>query len=63
MSQCEKIIRYMKDFGSITTMQAFQDLGITRLSGRIYDLKALWIPDQDGNGRWAQQVRREGTLF
>lgn len=22
-------------------MQAFQDLGITRLSGRIYDLKAL----------------------
>ena len=41
MSQCEKIIRYMKDFGSITTMQAFQDLGITRLSGRIYDLKAL----------------------
>lgn len=41
MSQCEKIIRYMKDFGSITTMQAFDDLGITRLSARIYDLKAL----------------------
>lgn len=41
MNQCDKIIRYIKDFGSITTMQAFQDLGITRLSGRIYDLKAL----------------------
>ena len=41
MSQCEKIIQYMKDFGSITTMQAFQDLGVTRLSGRIYDLKYL----------------------
>lgn len=41
MSQCEKIIRYMKDFGSITTMQAFDDLDITRLSARIYDLKAL----------------------
>ena len=37
MNQCDKIIRYIKDFGSITTMQAFQDLGITRLSGRIYD--------------------------
>ena len=41
MSQCEKIIRYMKDFGSITTMQAFDDLDITRLSARIHDLKAL----------------------
>lgn len=41
MSQCEKIVRYMKDFGSITTMQAFDDLDITRLSARIYDLKAL----------------------
>ena len=41
MSQCEKIIRYMKDFGSITTMQAFDDLDVTRLSARIYDLKAL----------------------
>lgn len=38
MNQCDKIIRYIKDFGSITTMQAFQDLGITRLSGRIYGL-------------------------
>ena len=41
MTQCEKIIKYMRDFGSITTMQAFNDLGITRLSGRIYDIKAL----------------------
>ncbi|MBC5648475.1 helix-turn-helix domain-containing protein [Christensenella tenuis] len=40
-NQCEKIIQYIKDFGGITTLQAFKDLGITRLSGRIYDLKRM----------------------
>lgn len=40
-NQCEKIIQYIRDFGSITSLQAFQDLGITRLSGRIYDLKCM----------------------
>ncbi len=38
MTQCEKIIQYMNDFGSISTMEAFQDLGITRLASRIHDL-------------------------
>lgn len=39
MSQNEKILKYIKDFGSITSLQAFTDLGCTRLSGRIYDLQ------------------------
>ena len=39
MTQCERILKYMKGFGSISSMQAFLDLGITRLSGRIYDLR------------------------
>jgi hypothetical protein len=38
MNQCEKIIDYIKRYGSITSWQAFTDLGITRLSGRIHDL-------------------------
>jgi len=38
MNQCEKIIDYIKRYGSITTYQAFKDLGITRLSSRIHDL-------------------------
>ena len=29
----------MKDFGSITAMQAFSDLGITHLNGRIKELR------------------------
>jgi hypothetical protein len=39
MTQNEKILQYIQDFGSITTLQAFRDIGCTRLSGRIYDLK------------------------
>lgn len=39
MTQCERILKYMRDFGSISTMQAFTDLGITRLASRIHDLR------------------------
>ena len=41
MTQNAKIIEYIKDFGSITTFQAFTDLGCTRLASRINDLKKL----------------------
>ena len=37
--QNEMVLAYMKGKGSITSMEAFTDLGITRLSARIYDLK------------------------
>lgn len=39
MTQCEKVLRHLKDHGKITTMDAFVEYGITRLSGRIYDLR------------------------
>lgn len=39
MNQCERIIKYINDFGSITTLQAFSDLGCTRLASRICDLR------------------------
>lgn len=39
MNQCEMIIKYLKDFGSITTYESFIELGITRLASRIVDLK------------------------
>lgn len=38
-TQCDRIIDYIHDFGSITTFQAFTDLGCTRLGSRIHDLK------------------------
>ena len=38
MNQCEMVMKYINDFGSITTFEAFTELGITRLSSRIHDL-------------------------
>lgn len=39
MSQNEKVLKYIDTFGSITTMEAFTALGVTRLSARIWDLR------------------------
>lgn len=39
MTQCEKILDYMRRFGSITSAEAMMDLGVYRLAARISDLK------------------------
>lgn len=39
ITQCQRIIDYMRQFGSISTLEAFNDLGIARLASRIHDLK------------------------
>lgn len=38
-SQCEQVLEYMKKHQGITTLDAFRDLGVARLSARIKDLK------------------------
>ena len=40
MTQREAIIKYLKDFGSITPMEAIYDLGITKLATRISEMRA-----------------------
>lgn len=39
MTQRDAILQYIKDFGSITPMQAFADLGITKLATRISEMR------------------------
>ena len=39
ITQCERIIDYIMQFGSISSFEAFSDLGIVRLASRIHDLK------------------------
>lgn len=41
MNQKERVLDYMSKFGSITSLEAFRDLGITRLSAVIFDLREL----------------------
>lgn len=43
MTQREKVLQYMKYNGSISTMECFDKLKITRLSARIYDLRKMGI--------------------
>lgn len=41
MTQHERIMEYIVKFGSITPMDAFFDLGITKLSTRIGEMREL----------------------
>lgn len=38
-TQCERILDYITEFGSITSLDAMKDLGCMRLASRIHDLK------------------------
>lgn len=37
--QQERVLQYMQDYGSISSLEAFKDLGVTRLSAVIFNLK------------------------
>ena len=39
MTQAQRIIDYIKRFGSITPMEAFFDLSITKLATRVSEMK------------------------
>ena len=38
LPQKDRIMKYFKDFGSITPLEAIRDLGIMRLGARIWEL-------------------------
>ena len=44
MTQTEKVLRHMRDFGSITALEAISEYGILRLASRISDLKRQGYP-------------------
>ena len=39
LTQCDRILRHMKDYGSISSLEAMTEYGIMRLASRIADLK------------------------
>lgn len=43
-TQNEKILAYMKEFGSITQLEALRDLGVMRLASRVSDLRKQGCP-------------------
>lgn len=54
----DRVLKYMQDFGSITTKQAFIDLGNTRLSEYIRQLRL----DMDIDDIWIKSKNRYGEI-
>lgn len=50
-TQCQRIIAYVKRFGSITTLEAFKDLGVVRLGARISEMRKNGVPILDKQER------------
>lgn len=60
-TQCDRILRHLNDFGSITQAEASNEYGIERLASRIYDLKKRGIVfDTEmvyGKNRYGEQTK------
>lgn len=56
----ERVMDYMRDFGSITTLQAFRDLGCSRLSEYIRRIRLEYVVTDEwesSNNRYGDPVR------
>lgn len=63
-TQTERVKAYIEVNGSITSMDAFRDLGITRLSARVKDLRdngvnVVTVMEQNKNSRYARYYIKE----
>ena len=60
MTQGQRIMDYIDRFGSITPMDAFNDLGITKLATRISELIQDGVPirkvKEHGQNRFGDEV-------
>lgn len=52
----DRVYNYMRDFGSITTLEAFRDLGCTRLSEYIRQIRLECIVADE----WVSSKNRYG---
>lgn len=48
LTQRDRILQYLQDFGSITSYEAYTELGITQLGARIFELKRQNYEFKDG---------------
>jgi hypothetical protein len=56
ITMVDRVLKYMQDFGSITTFEAFTELGCTRLSEYIRQIRLIMNVDDE----WIQKVNRYG---
>ena len=60
MTQKDRILKYLRDFGSITPLDAMADIGCMRLASRISELKgegyAIRKEMEKGRNRYGQKT-------
>lgn len=60
-TQCDRLYHHLRDVGPINPLEAWQQLGIYRLSARVYDLRARGLDVQERtvevNNRWGETAR------
>ena len=61
MTQCERIIRHLNDYGSISAQEAIEEYGIYRLASRMTDLKnrgvKFNVEMKKGKNRYGEPTR------
>lgn len=55
-TQCDRVLQYLRDFGSISQKEAMEDLGVMRLASRISDLRKTAII----TSKWESAKNRYG---
>ena len=57
INQNDRIIRHLKDYKTITSWEAIQEYGVTRLSARIRDIKDMGY---NIDSEWMYDINRYG---
>lgn len=61
VSQCKRVLQYMEDEGSITSLDAIREFGCMRLASRVSDLKRAGYPItremETAKNRYGEQIR------
>lgn len=61
MTQCERIVRHLNDYGSLTSLEAVNEYGILRLASRVNDLKrrgvSIKTEYKTGKNRYGETTR------
>ena len=60
MSQRDRVVQYCKDFGSITALEAFRDIGVSQLHCVIYDLVHNYDDEYLVESEWETRKNRYG---
>lgn len=59
-TQCERIMRHLRDFGSITSLEAMQEYGIMRLASRVSELvkngEKINCKTESGKNRYGEKT-------